>query len=382
MTGLNATAAGAPVGSVQQKISAGTFHFVIRPIGGAPKQSEGSALRLVRLGELQRVQIAAHQPLDPRSDNVIPLGLARELSDLSVAKVAQARKLNGAPALPRPAPCSSWDPVTPMLLTELPDDLLGLILASRTEKLVWSTARELRVREGYLRTSGYYMNAGLQITEGHALAEAGACCQTFATCARAAAKIVADRHGWRLLPVAGSTPMQHLSKLEHDTKLVHSTLLDLNGNIDMKPNHPLPDVALWVEEVSLGFIGPLFIDAQVRWQHTLELGRLLMMHAMRVGPDDPEGDRKVALFVRLLSSLMTQPGTPLDASWLAGWVFPLVEMQRAIENRGNPSWLFRSTGATLTLVELLGFLDTRAVRRVLRSHPKTFEWVQTFLNEI
>ena len=269
-----------------------------------------------------------------------------------------------------------------MLLTELPDDLLGLILASRTEKLVWSTARELRVREGYLRTSGYYMNAGLQITEGHALAEAGACCQTFATCARAAAKIVADRHGWRLLPVAGSTPMQHLSKLEHDTKLVHSTLLDLNGNIDMKPNHPLPDVALWVEEVSLGFIGPLFIDAQVRWQHTLELGRLLMMHAMRVGPDDPEGDRKVALFVRLLSSLMTQPGTPLDASWLAGWVFPLVEMQRAIENRGNPSWLFRSTGATLTLVELLGFLDTRAVRRVLRSHPKTFEWVQTFLNKI
>ena len=54
MTGLNATAAGAPVSSVQRKLSAGTFHFVIRPtIGGAPDQSEGGALRLVPRGELQ-----------------------------------------------------------------------------------------------------------------------------------------------------------------------------------------------------------------------------------------------------------------------------------------------------------------------------------------
>ena len=96
--------------SVQRKLSAGTFHFVIRPIGGAPKESEGGALRLVRRGELQGVQIAARPPLDSLSDNVIPLGLARELGDLFVTKGAQARKLNGAPpALPRPAPCSSWD---------------------------------------------------------------------------------------------------------------------------------------------------------------------------------------------------------------------------------------------------------------------------------
>ena len=40
-----ATAAGAPLDSVQQKLSgAGTFYFVIRPVGGAPKQSEGGAL--------------------------------------------------------------------------------------------------------------------------------------------------------------------------------------------------------------------------------------------------------------------------------------------------------------------------------------------------
>ena len=74
---LNAPAAGGPVGSVQRKLS-----FVIRPLADAPKESEGGTLRLVRLGEFQRIQIAARQPLDPRSDNVIPMGLARELGDL------------------------------------------------------------------------------------------------------------------------------------------------------------------------------------------------------------------------------------------------------------------------------------------------------------
>ena len=156
VTGLNATAVGTPVGSVQRKLSAGTFHFVIRPIPGAPKQSEGGALRLVRLGEFQRVQIAAHQPLDPRSDNVIPLRLARELSDRFVAKVAQARKLNGAPALPHPA-TPGWDekhepveaPVTPMLLVDLPDDLLVRILASRTGRArVWHTEQARRCARG------------------------------------------------------------------------------------------------------------------------------------------------------------------------------------------------------------------------------------------
>ena len=139
MTGLNATTAGAPVGSMQRKLSAGKFRVVIRPIGDTPTKSEGGALRLVRQGETQRVQIAAHQPLDPRSDNTIPLGLARELSDLFVAKVAQVRKLfEEAGRLPPATDLDHWEaefpgwdekaepveaPVTRMLLVDLPDDL-------------------------------------------------------------------------------------------------------------------------------------------------------------------------------------------------------------------------------------------------------------------
>ena len=53
MSGLNAPAAGGPVGSVQRKLS-----VVIRPLADAPKESEGGTLRLVRLGEFQRIQIA------------------------------------------------------------------------------------------------------------------------------------------------------------------------------------------------------------------------------------------------------------------------------------------------------------------------------------
>ena len=348
-----------PVSSVQRKLSAGTFHFVIRPIGGAPKESEGGALRLVRRGELQGVQIAARPPLDSLSDNVIPLGLARELGDLFVTKGAQARKLNGAPpALPRPAPCSSWDekvepvesPVTPMLLVDLPDDLLVQILASPTKKL----ARGFRVLDGYLIH---------EAKEGQALAEAGACCHAFATCVRAAAKLIADRHGWRLLPVAGGTPMQHLSRLEHDTSLVRSILHQMN-----KLARPLPAVSLWVEEVSLGFIGALSIDAQARLQHTLELGRLLILLAMRVGPDDPQRDDKISGFIGQLCALMMQPGTPLDASWLAACVFPLVKMLIAIVTRRDPK-------TRIGLVVLLCFLEPA----VLRSQPDTFHWLRFIL---
>ena len=385
MTGLNATTAGAPVGSMQRKLSAGKFRVVIRPIGDAPNQSEGGALRLVRLGELQRVRVAAHQPLDPRSDSAIPLGLARELSDLSVAKVAQVRKLFEEAGRPLPATdldnweaeFPGWDekaepveaPVTRMLLVDLPDDLLALILASRRGRArIWHAEQAKWSRP---------------ITKGHALARAGACCHVFATCARVAAKIVAGRHGWCLLPVAGSTPMQHLSKLEHDTKLVRSILCQMNERA-----RPLPNVMLWVEEVPLGFNGALSIDGrcsvcdaqgralsidgQVRWQHTLELGKLLILLPMRVGSDDPERDMKVAEFVEQLSRLMTQPNTQLDASWLAACVFPLVELHMAIENRGNrPFGRHQYTRARL--VTLLGFLEPS----VLRSHPETFEWLRT-----
>ena len=162
--------------------------------------------------------------------------------------------------------------------------------------------------------------------------------------------------------------MQHLSKLEHDTKLVRSLLIDMN-----KLAKPLAGVTLWGEEVSLGFIGALSIDAQVRQQHTLELGRLLILLAMRVGPDDPQRDYKVAKFSQQLTVLMTQPGTPLDASWLAGCVFPLVEMHMAIENCGHRRYRWASG----QLMGLLCFLEPS----VLRSHPETFEWVQKLLKK-
>ena len=132
---------------------------------------------------------------------------------------------------------------------------------------------------------------------------------------------------------------------------------------------PLARVTLWAEEVSLGFIGALSIDAQVRQQHTLELGRLLILLAMRVGPDDPQRDQKVTVFSEQLTVLMTQPGTPLDASWLAGCVFPLVEMHMAVESRR----FHACTGPAL--VSLLCFLEPS----VLRSHPETFEWVRSTL---
>ena len=254
MSGLNAPAAGGPVGSVQRKLS-----VVIRPLADAPKESEGGTLRLVRLGEFQRIQIAARQPLDPRGDNVIPIGLARELGDLFVAKVVQARKPNGSHAVRRPAPCSRWDekveqveaPVAPMLLVDLPDDLLVQILASLT-----GSARAHRHKETphecdlhHIKLLHGHMAAAeaheITFTEGRAIAEVCACCHVFATCARAAAKVVADRHGWRLLPVAGSTPMQHLSRLEQDTTLVRAILRQVNRDA-----RPLPTVSLWIDEVS------------------------------------------------------------------------------------------------------------------------------------
>ena len=379
MSGLNAPAAGGPVGSVQRKLS-----VVIRPLADAPKESEGGTLRLVRLGEFQRIQIAARQPLDPRGDNVIPIGLARELGDLFVAKVVQARKPNGSHAVRRPAPCSRWDekveqveaPVAPMLLVDLPDDLLVQILASLT-----GSARAHRHKETphecdlhHIKLLHGHMAAAeaheITFTEGRAIAEVCACCHVFATCARAAAKVVADRHGWRLLPVAGSTPMQHLSRLEQDTTLVRAILRQVNRDA-----RPLPTVSLWVDEVSLGFIGALSVDAQVRLQHTLELGRLLIVLSMRVGPDDPQRDQKVAGFLWQLSALMMQPGTPLNASWLAACVFPLVEMYMAIENRDDPRLLAHHQRTGMALVSLLCFLEPS----MLRSHPETFEWVRTTL---
>ena len=146
---------------------------------------------------------APAQPLDPRGD-VNPIGLARELGDLFGAKVLQARKLNGSHAV-RPAPGSRWDekveqveaPVAPMLLVDLPDDLLVQILASLT-----GSARAHRHKKTPHECDlhhikllhGHIKLHEITFTEGRAIAEVCACCHVFATCARAAAKVVADRH--------------------------------------------------------------------------------------------------------------------------------------------------------------------------------------------
>ena len=89
----------------------------------------------------------------------------------------------------------------------LPAEMLVLILASKPLRAAFY-ARHLG-RDWVLE----------QLTIGQALARAGTCCKAFAICVREAATIVAGRNSW-LLPVAGSTPMLRLSKLEDDTKRV------------------------------------------------------------------------------------------------------------------------------------------------------------------
>ena len=148
VTGLNATAVGTPVGSVQRKLSAGTFHFVIRPIGGSPKERQ----RAARCG-WYGVQIAARPPLDSLSDTLTssrsswaissgPHDTATEVAQArsGTRQEAQRRARSASPCLLSPAGMrrsSRWRRPynATMLLVDLPDDLLVQILASRTKKL-------------------------------------------------------------------------------------------------------------------------------------------------------------------------------------------------------------------------------------------------------
>ena len=322
ITGLNAkAAAGAPVGSVRV-FSEGTYSMG-RPLAGAPKQSEGGVLAMTTSHlRVLRCLKPSGRPSTDTAGSSVP-GTSRD-AGVHVGDRADAH-------------------VTPMLLLELPDDLLVRVLASRTSRArIWHTEQ------------------ARPITKGHALAEAGACCHAFATSVQAAAKIVAGRQGWRLLPMAGGTPMQHLSKLEHDRKLVRACLRQVNEHTSSERVQALEKVNLWTQEVSLGFIGAISIDAQVRRQHTLELGRLLIEVPSRACPDDCLDE--VCGFVALLAMLMTQPGTPLDASWLAARVFPLVDkLIEEIENLRNHKHTFNNS---MRLVMLLCFLEPS----VLRSH--------------
>ena len=268
-------------------------------------------------------------------------------------------------------------------LLALPDDLLARILASFTsgERLRAITGAVFvppglppdEYGPGHWRGQRHALSwaesgSGLHrvgFTVGQALAGAGACCKVFAIHEHAAATIVADRHGWSVPPVVGRTPTRHLSKLEEDAQRVR-------GWLERVPKLDL----------SVSNIGTLLVDRQVLRQYTLELGEMLidlliplplsplslaglvaLQSALSTGARraayNAQQLRNAALqYTRLenhlkafdqLVQLMSQPGTPLNASWLAGKVG--TEQKR------------------VKLRELLGKLGPR----VLRNHPEVFE---------
>ena len=193
---------------------------------------------------------------------------------------------------------------------------------------------------------------------GRVLANAGACCKAFASIVDEAATVLAGHHGWRLESLAGGMPiLRHLSKLAQDTRRVQYKLRQQPVLVDSAsrpeptllgptllgpPYRPtihgsgrfrhLAFVDLWVTEMSRGFIGPLLIDAQVRRQHTLELGAYLIKLAMdsRVNP----AGKLIGYFqvCAQLEGMMRQPDSPLDASWLAAHVMvPHPFLQYSVE---------------------------------------------------
>ena len=258
-------------------------------------------------------------------------------------------------------------------LLALPGEVVVLILASLAEVGL----RAVRIDETGVVTSPdppppRWMRAActdetsrcelLGLTTGHVLARAGACCKAFAIRVREAATVIAGRHGWRL-PVIGSAPM-HLSKLEQDTTRVRYYL----QLFPFWTSSQIQFVDVWTEEVSPGFIGALFIDPQVRQQHTLELGKLLIKIGIGAGSNGPRRlwDIKIAKVFHQLVQLMAQPGTPLTASWLVAvltldvWNVSL----KAVRCQSLPM-------TQRKLTELLGYIEPH----VLRSHPETFGWL-------
>ena len=206
----------------------------------------------------------------------------------------------------------------------------------------------------------------------------------------AAATIVAGRNGW-LLPVAGSTPMLRLSKLEDDTKWVHSILRDdvswwsaTTIGYDWDPPGRTADrllefVDTWSQEVSRGFVGPFVIDPQVRRQHTIELGGLLIELAMVVCACDRRRGMKIYKLVRSLIRIMMQPDTPLNASWLAPRVVPLVKKHMDINGdmvAGYEDKYLRR--ARVSMINLLGYLEPHMLRRDI----ETLGWLHRSLKQM
>ena len=274
-------------------------------------------------------------------------------------------------------------------LLELPHELLALILSAIgtstpsccccgyccRAKLAGRIAgvQSSEVFRAYTRQNGNLVLlpycAASQGTVGKALASAGACCKTFANSANEAAMVVAGHHGWRL-SWAGCTPVRHLSKLEQDKMRVLYHLRAISEDVadwsvpQIRECHAFVD--LWITETSLGFIGPLYIDAQVRRQHTLEFGGLLFHTRLQRGFGAEMGRFHSRVCTQLIT-MMARPGTPLDASWLAARLIPRVAKHAMGTCKNNTR-----TTQLVGMVELLGQLEPH----VLRDNPEINAWLQ------
>ena len=234
-------------------------------------------------------------------------------------------------------------------LLALPDELLVLVLASLP-----ATRWHITWKPRAASYRGRKPKKVWQMMIGEALAWAGPCCKAFAESVPKAATVIAGHHGWNV-PLAGCPRVRPLSKLEQDTMRLHYYLRAMS-TWWLKPQIEFFNL-WWTDELSLGFIGPLYIYHQVCRQHTMELGALLIklgVDACRM-PDDvlvpvvsAPGTRCDENSLHLgtqLTTIMTDPSTLLDASWLAARVIPFVETQlrrEAIHRRdcmwGHEGW--------------------------------------------
>ena len=152
---------------------------------------------------------------------------------------------------------------------------------------------------------------------------------------------------------------------------VRHHLRAVSENILKMPNWYLPGYGspeqkffdLWTAELSLGFAGLLYIDAQVSQQHTLELGEFLFQASMQVWCRDG----KISRVCTQLVAMMAHPGTPLDASWLAVRLIPSIKKRMCVCK-------IRTT-QLVGMVELLRHLEPH----VLRDNPETEAWLQRAL---
>jgi hypothetical protein len=291
----------------------------------------------------------SNAPEDPRTDD----GRSRTHSRFSAARDTEPER--GFRFCPLASDGNAKDPTTARMprvagaavqASDAPPDFLGThLLALPDEVLVLvlvSLAGNVNARRA-----------------GRVLADAGACCKAFASivdeAATVAATVLAGRHGWRLESLAGGTmpSLRHLSKLAQDTRRVQYKLRQQPTTHDSGRFRHLAFVDLWVAEMSRGFIGPLLIDAQVRRQHTLELGAYLIKLAMD-SKRNPAG-KSIGYFqvCAQLEGMMRQPDSPLDASWLAAHVMvPHPYIQYSVESavayiQQHPSSAARPRGSML-----------------------------------